>query len=125
MVRPKYPVTERVVDAIRRGMARKGWTDAKLASEVGTTRQAVGQILSRISQRSEFLTDMLKAVGEPAYLVFDLSDMDVEMLALSKQLAALPVDLQREFIAEMKRRAAGELARVEIESGRKYPSTNH
>lgn len=118
MSRPLYPVTDRALEAIERGLARKRWTDADLARELGTTRQAIGQIRSKKTQRSELLADILRAVDEPTYLALGLSDLDIELLELGKQIATLAPQDARALVDELKRRTEGELARAVLSRSR-------
>jgi hypothetical protein len=104
--KPKYPVNKRAVDAIRRGQARKGWDDVQLAEAVGTSKQAIGQVLNFKTQLSELLADMLRAVGEPDYLAHDLPEDEIELLeALRRAKKKLPREqadkLRRRFVRDI------------------------
>ena len=103
-------MTPRVVEAIRRGLARKQQSEAWLAERVDSTRQAVGQILSLVTKRSELLVDMLRAVDEPAYLALDLSEIELALLDLSREFQDLSPEQCERLIEEFQRRVRGERA---------------
>lgn len=78
----RYLVTKEAVDAILEGMEELRWGPTELGRHMkpARTRQAVNQALNRIGGRSEFLLDMLIAVGKPRELAFALTDPQQQLV---------------------------------------------
>ena len=116
MARPVLPVTPPVIEAMRRGMSRKGWGPTHLGRAIGQSKQLIANILNGHSQRSAYLVDILKALDEPLYNVLELNAWQRELLELTTQMdeAGLPSETRDDLVADFRRRVAGEVARAEL-----------
>lgn len=109
-----YEVTERAVQALRDGLERTGWSQARLAREVGIPRQLVNNVLKMRegARHCEYLADMLRALGESELLALSsLTEMERAALEHVHKLSTqLSPERARELLRELERNIEREIA---------------